>query len=154
MPLHALEPMEGTGSADSVTLEIHSAIDEAAELVWVSAEGVNEKKYGVILPRTTVKQETFAGHCWLVRGKRSQTVLLRITASEARVQKFDIDVDAPDEGEDGTDAAAAADGEVDGKAHCQFGQSHEGGRECNLHYLAWHCRAPSCQSHQGCGHFL
>ena len=62
-----------------VTLEItldNGGPDTAAEIVWVSHDG-DEQKYGEVRERATVKQETFAGHCWLVRGTRTRTVLLR-----------------------------------------------------------------------------
>ena len=86
---------------------VNGGIDNAAELVWVSDAG-DEQKYTDIVARATVKQETFAGHRWMVRGLRSRQVLLRIEAQpHPALQQFQIDVDAEPPSADDDDAAAA-----------------------------------------------
>ena len=78
-----------------VTLEItleNGGIDPSAALFWVADNG-DEQRYTEIRERATVRQETFAGHRWLVRGTRSRQVLLRIVATDEAVQQHRIDVD-------------------------------------------------------------
>ena len=100
----------------SITLA-NGGADAVAELVWVAANG-DEQKYGEVRERATIKQETFAGHCWLLRGARTRQVLLRIEAqAQPAVQEHRIDADelpaagdAAADGDDATDTPDAADG--------------------------------------------
>ena len=94
-----------------VTLEVtldNGGIDAAVDLVWASESG-EEKKYAEIRQHATVRQESFAGHNWLVRGQRSRQVLLRMEAqAEPDVQQHRIDVDATPTQEQHEDADATA----------------------------------------------
>ena len=94
---------EGLGIAamgDTVTLVIEfvsgGAVDRAARLLWVN-DADEERAYLDIQERATIRQETFPGHRWLVRGQSSNNVLLRMTANHNAEQRFRIDGDAADE---------------------------------------------------------
>lgn len=67
--------------------------DEAAELVWVADNGNGaETRYSQILNGATITQETFPGHCWLLRGVTSGQVLGRMVAQDRpAVQEHVID---------------------------------------------------------------
>jgi len=82
-----------------VTLVVEFAsgggVDRVAALSWANENG-EEQHYLDIQERATVRQETFPGHHWIVRGKRSHEVLLRIIAQPQPVeQHFRIDCDDP-----------------------------------------------------------
>ena len=85
---------------DTVTLVIEfvsgGAVDRAARLLWVN-DADEERAYLDIQERATIRQETFPGHRWLVRGQSSNNVLLRMTANHNAEQRFRIDGDAADE---------------------------------------------------------
>lgn len=97
---------------DLVTISIEfvsgGGIDRSAELFWVNDTG-EEQRYAELRENATHTQETFPNHRWLVRGRRSHEVLLRITAAAGpAVQHHRIDVGAAGAGElrEGTDARA------------------------------------------------
>ena len=85
---------------DTVTLVIEfvsgGAVDRAARLCWVN-DADEERAYLDLQERATIRQETFPGHRWLVRGQTSNDVLLRMTANHNAEQRFRIDGDAADE---------------------------------------------------------
>ena len=70
---------------DLVTLSIEfvdgGGVDRSAGLYWLSDAG-EEQHYVDIQEHATVRQETFPGHCWLVRGTRSHEILLRVEAAD------------------------------------------------------------------------
>lgn len=88
---------DGRKKRGAVTLKItlaNGGIDTACDLLWISDSGM-EEWYDEIGGQATVTQETFAGHRWLVRGQRSQQVLLSIQAQASPpLQEHYIDVDA------------------------------------------------------------
>ena len=83
--------------SDLVTLEVGfvsgAGRDEAAELFWVADNGNGaETRYTEVAQGQTISQETFPGHCWLLRGKASGEVLGRFVAQDRpAVQPHEVD---------------------------------------------------------------
>ena len=75
--------------ANLVTLEISFAsggADESAKLCWKNDEGA-EQEYARVQLRARVRQETFPGHRWLLRGEQTGTVLWEgVAAARPAVQ--------------------------------------------------------------------
>ena len=90
--------MAAMGVTVTLVIEFVSggAVDRAARLLWVN-DADEERAYLDIQERATIRQETFPGHRWLVRGQSSNNVLLRMTANHNAEQRFRIDGDAADE---------------------------------------------------------
>lgn len=68
-----------------VTLEVtlaSAAADRSAKLCWLSEDG-EEAPYIEVRVGASVRQETFAGHQWILRGCTSQEVLATFTAEPA-----------------------------------------------------------------------
>lgn len=103
--------------ADLVTLEIQfaaSVADDSARLYWV--DGANEQGYGSVQLRATVRQETFPGHKWILRGEQSGAVIWEcVAAAQPAVQVHTVRVRPPvaaeTDGEGAPVAEAAGDGE-------------------------------------------
>ncbi|KAL1525732.1 hypothetical protein AB1Y20_020576 [Prymnesium parvum] len=71
--------------AGMVTLQLsfHSDVDEAAALIWVADNGNGaETQYLELARGASVRQATYPGHCWLLRGKTSRQVIGRVVAQE------------------------------------------------------------------------
>ena len=100
-----------------VTLEISFAsggADNSAKLCWKN-EGGEEQQYAQVQLRATVRQETFPGHRWLLRGEQTGKVLWEgIAAARPASQPIVVHVreragnDDGDEGEGEAEAEAAA----------------------------------------------
>ena len=99
-----------------VTLEISFAsggADDSAKLCWQNDDGA-EQEYAKVQLRATVRQETFPGHRWLLRGQQTGTVLWEgVAAARPAVQTHVVHareraVDREGEGE-GEEADADAD---------------------------------------------
>lgn len=78
-----------------VTLSIEfvsgGGVDRSASLVWLNDAG-EEHHYTDIMEHATITQETFPGHRWMVKGKRSHEILLSIRAeAQPALQKHRID---------------------------------------------------------------
>ena len=84
-----------------VTLEVtfvSGGGDDVASLSWVNGDADEENHYTDIHRGGRVTQETFPNHSWVVRGKQSGDVLMRIVAqAEPSLQQHRIDVDGVDE---------------------------------------------------------
>jgi len=99
-----------------ITLEIQfaaSVADDSARLFWV--DGPNEQGYGSVQLRATIRQETFPGHKWILKGEQSGNVIWEcIAAAQPAVQVHTVrarpPVAAEADGEGAPAAAAAADG--------------------------------------------
>ena len=102
--------------ADLVTLEISFAsggADDSAKLCWTNAEGA-EQQYAQVQLRATVKQETFPGHRWLLRGEQTGKVLWEgVAAARPAVQTIVVHVRdrVGDDNDEGEGEAAEAEGE-------------------------------------------
>lgn len=105
--------------ANMVTLEISLAsggADDSAKLCWKNDEGA-EQQYAQVQLRATVKQETFPGHRWLLRGEQTGKVLWEgVAAARPAVQPIVVHVreragDDNDEGEGEEAEAAPREGE-------------------------------------------
>lgn len=107
-----------------VTLEISLAsggADDSAKLCWKNDEGA-EQQYAQVQLRATVKQETFPGHRWLLRGEQTGKVLWEgVAAARPAVQPIVVHVreragDDNDEGEGEEAEAAPREGEGEATA--------------------------------------
>ena len=78
-----------------VTFEISFAsggADDSATLCWKSDEGA-EQQYAQVQLRATVRQETFPGHRWLLRGEQTGNVLWEgVAAGRPMVQPIVVHV--------------------------------------------------------------
>ena len=81
---------------DLIKLEfsfVSGGADRVAGLFWVNENG-DEQKYADVHERGMLTQETFAGHRWVLKGARTNDVLLEVVAAaEPPVQSFRIDID-------------------------------------------------------------
>ena len=102
--------------ADMVTLEISFAsggADDSAKLCWKNDDGA-EQQYAQVQLRATVKQETFPGHRWLLRGEQTGKVLWEgVAAARPAVQPIVVHVRerAGDDNDEGEGEAAEGEGE-------------------------------------------
>jgi len=77
-----------------ITLVLHFDGPEAeATLLWLSPEG-EETRYTDVRRGASIRQETFEGHTWVLRGKASGAELFRVTAApEPAQQEHRVDGD-------------------------------------------------------------
>jgi hypothetical protein len=70
-----------------ITLTIHlDGPAEEATLFWLAPDG-GEARYADMRRGSSVRQETFAGHTWIVRDKATGDELMRLTASAAPAEQ-------------------------------------------------------------------
>lgn len=70
-------------------------VDHSAQVLWVGHDGA-EVAYGDLKEGTVGTFETFAGHRWVVRGRRSHEILTETIASSEPEQRYTIDLAVPD----------------------------------------------------------
>ena len=97
-----------------LVIEYRGGLDPLANLFWVDDNDA-EHRYGEVRRAgDVVRQTTFPGHRWLLRGAQTGVAYLQIVASDAPVQRHLVDTGGREDG-DGADAVGSWVGE-----ECQF----------------------------------